>query len=88
MFNQLSPELQERFNALPDIGDELCCRVEELRDEPGHEEELSRAIGALERVRLDLLRLKSGEGSPEAVGAAINAAVQVNQETGGQRVPS
>jgi len=88
VFNQLSPELQQRFTALPDIGEELCCRVEELRDEPGHGEELSRAIGALERLRLDLLRLKSGEGSPEDVGAALNAAVQVNQETGTRRVAS
>ena len=88
VFNQLSPELQERFTALPDIGDELCCRVEELRDEEGHTEELSRVIGALERVRLDLLRLKAGEGSAEAVGAALNAAVRVNQETGSRRVPS
>jgi len=88
VFNQLSPELQRRFTALPDIGDELCCRVEELRDEPGHEGELSRVIGALERVRLDLLRLKAGEGSAEEVGAALNAAVQVNQETATRRATS
>jgi hypothetical protein len=88
VFNQLSPELQQRFTALPDIGDELCCRVEELRDEPGHEGELSRVIGALERVRLDLLRLKAGEGSAEEVGAALNAAVQVNQETATRRATS
>jgi serine/threonine-protein kinase len=88
VFNQLSPELQQRFTALPDVGEELCCRVEELRDEPGHGEELSRVIGALERLRLDLLRLKSGDGSPEEVGAALNAAVQVNQETGTRRATS
>jgi serine/threonine-protein kinase len=87
LFNQLSPELQQRFTALPDVGDELCCRVEELRDEPGHGEELSRVIGALERLRLDLLRLKAGEGSADEVGAALNAAVQVNQETGTRRIP-
>ena len=88
VFNELSPELQKRFTALPDIGDELCCRVEELRDEPGHDEELSRVIGALERVRLDLLRLKAGEGSAEEVGAALNAAIRVNEETGSRRATS
>lgn len=87
VFNQLSPDLQKRFTELPDVGEELCCRVEELRDEPGHGEELSRVIGALERLRLDLLRLKAGEGSAEEVGAALSAAVRINEETGARRVP-
>ncbi|HEU5219612.1 MAG TPA: hypothetical protein VFU23_13210, partial [Gemmatimonadales bacterium] len=80
-------ELQERFEQLPEIGDELCCRVEELRVEPGQQDELTRVIGALERMRLDLLRLKAGEGSPEQVSAAIDAAIRLNQETGTRRVP-
>jgi serine/threonine-protein kinase len=87
LFNELPSELQERFEQLPGIGDELCCRVEELRDEPGQQEELTRVIGALERLRLDLMRLKVGEGSPEQVSAAIDAAVLINQETGTRRVP-
>ena len=45
-------------------------------------------IGALERLRLDLMRLKAGEGSPEQVSAAIDAAVRINQETGTRRVPT
>ncbi len=91
LYEQLPTELRERFGAIPEIGDELCCRVEELRAEPGQpgqQEELARVIGALERLRLDLVRLKAGEGSAEAVGAALNAAVQVNQETATRRVPS
>ena len=87
VFNQLSPELQERFNQLPDVGEELCCRVEELRDEPGHEGELAQVISALERVRLDLLRLKAGQGSAEEVGAALDAAVELSEATGSRRVP-
>ena len=87
VFNQLSPELQERFNQLPDVGDELCCRVEELRDEPGHEGELAQVIGALERVRLDLLRLKAGQGSAEEVGAALDAAAELSEATATRRVP-
>jgi hypothetical protein len=81
LYDDLPSELRERFTDLPDIGEELCCRVEELRAEPGQQEELSRVIGALERLRLDLLRLKAGEGSAEAVSAALQAAVQINQET-------
>jgi serine/threonine-protein kinase len=87
LFNELPTELRERFEQLPEIGDELCCRAEELRDEPGQQEDLSRVIGALERLRLDLLRLKAGEGSPEQVSAAIDAAVRLNQETGTRRIP-
>ena len=87
LFNELPTELKERFEQLPEIGDELCCRAEELRDEPGQQEDLSRVIGALERLRLDLLRLKAGEGSPEQVSAAIDAAVRLNQETGTRRIP-
>jgi hypothetical protein len=87
VFNQLSPELQERFNQLPDVGEELCCRVEELRDEPGHEGELAQVIGALERVRLDLLRLKAGQGSAEEVGAALDAAAELSEATATRRVP-
>ena len=87
LFNDLPSELKERFEQLPGIGDELCCRVEELRDEPGQQEELTRVIGALERLRLDLMRLKAGEGSPDQVSAAIDAAVRINQETGTRRVP-
>jgi serine/threonine-protein kinase len=87
LFNELPSELRERFGELPDVGEELCCRVEELRDEPGQQEELTRVIGALERLRLDLMRLKAGEGSPDQVSAAIDAAVRLNQETGARRVP-
>jgi hypothetical protein len=87
LFNELPSELRERFEQLPEVGDELCCRVEELRDEPEQAEELTRVIGALERLRLDLMRLKMGEASPEQVSAAIDAAVRINQETGTRRVP-
>ena len=62
-------------------------RVEELRDEPGHEGELAQVIGALERVRLDLLRLKAGQGSAEEVGAALHAAAELSEATGSRRVP-
>jgi hypothetical protein len=87
LFNELPTELKERFEQLPEIGDELCCRVEELRDEPEHQEELTRVIGALERLRLDLMRLKVGEGSAQQVSDALAAAVRLNQETGSRRVP-
>jgi serine/threonine-protein kinase len=85
--NALPQALRNQFSNLPEVGDDLCCRVEELRGEPGQQEELARAIGALELVRLDLLRLKAGEGSPEAVKAAINAASALGQETASRRVP-
>jgi hypothetical protein len=81
LYRDLPADLQERFTELPDVGDELCCRVEELRAEPGQQEELTRVIGALERLRMDLMRLKAGEGSAEAVGAALRAAAEINQET-------
>ncbi len=87
LFHELPIALRERFEQLPDIQDELCCRVEELRGETGSQEELSRLIGALERVRLDLMRLKAGEGSADQLGAALDAAVRINQESGSRRVP-
>jgi eukaryotic-like serine/threonine-protein kinase len=85
LFNELPTALRVRFENLPEIEDELCCRAEELRGETGSQDELSRVIGALERVRLDLMRLKAGEGSADQVGAALDAAVRVNQETGSRR---
>lgn len=110
LFNELPTELRERFEQLPDIQDELCCRAEEIRGElleshrarsdgsdqrldtvlqgeAGSQEELSRVIGALERVRLDLMRLKAGEGSAEQVSAALDAAKKINNETATRRVP-
>lgn len=81
LYEALPSDLRERFTELPGVGEELCCRVEELRGEPGQQEELSRVIGALERLRLDLMKLKVGEGSAEALSAALQAAAQINQET-------
>jgi eukaryotic-like serine/threonine-protein kinase len=85
LFNELPTQLRERFEQLPVVQDELCCRVEELRGETGSQDELSRVIGALEQVRLDLMRLKAGEGSADQLGAAIDVAVRINQETGPRR---
>ena len=85
LFKELPTALQERFEKLPDIEDDLCCRAEELRGETGSQDELSRVIGALERVRLDLMRLKAGEGSADQVGAALAAAEKLSEETGSRR---
>jgi serine/threonine-protein kinase len=87
LFQELPEEIRQRLSDLPDVNEELCCRAEEIREEPGpgQQEELARVIGALERVRLDLLRLQAGEASPEDVRAAVNAAAQVNVETGSRR---
>jgi serine/threonine-protein kinase len=85
LFKELPTALQERFEKLPGIQDELCCRAEELRGETGSQDELSRVIGALERVRLDLMRLQAGEGSADQVGAALAAAEKLNEETGSRR---
>jgi len=85
LYQDLPSDLRERFTELPEVGEELCCRVEELRAEPGQQEELSRVIGALERLRMDLMKLKVGEGSAEAVSAALRAAAEINQETATRR---
>jgi eukaryotic-like serine/threonine-protein kinase len=82
LYDDLPTELRERFTELPEVGEELCCRVEEMRGEPGQQEELSRVIGALERVRVDLMKLQAGEGSPDALSAALQDAARINQETG------
>ena len=82
IFDDLPSDLRERFTRLPDVGEELCCRAEEIRGEPGQQEELSRVIGALERLRIDLMKLKAGEGSAEAVSAALQVAERINQESG------
>src|SRR5436309_2629338 len=82
LLDDLPTGLRERFAELPDVGEELCCRVEEMRGEPGQQEELSRVIGALERVRVDLMKLQAGEGSAEEVSAALQNAARINQETG------
>jgi hypothetical protein len=57
-----------------------------MRGEPGQQEELSRVIGALERVRVDLMKLQAGEGSAEAVSAALQDAARINHETGTRRI--
>jgi serine/threonine-protein kinase len=86
LYDDLPTGLRERFAELPDVGEELCCRVEEMRGEPGQQEELSRVIGALERVRVDLMKLQAGDGSAEAVSAALQDAARINQETGARRI--
>lgn len=86
LFNELPEHQRQRLEQLPQIDDELCCRAEELREEPGQQEELARVISALEQVRMDLMRLKAGEGSVEQVSAALAAAVRINEETASRRV--
>jgi hypothetical protein len=84
--NNLPTELREHFPDLQEVGDDLCCRVEELRGETGQQEELARVIGTLERLRLDLLRLQAGEVSLEEVDTAIRSASAMGQETASRRV--
>lgn len=86
VFNQLPTDVRAEIARLPAIDDELCCLAEELREDPGQQEELSRVIGALEKVRLDLLRLQAGEGTVKEVNDALQAAAQINQETASRRV--
>jgi serine/threonine-protein kinase len=86
LYNELPSALRERLSDLPEVGEELCCRVEELRGEEGQQEELSRVIGALERLRLDLMKLQAGAGTADQVSAALRAAAQINRETGSRRV--
>lgn len=86
MFEQLPTSVRESIARLPAVDDELCCLAEELREDPGQQEELSRVIGALEKVRLDLMRLQAGEGTVEEVNAALRAASQIREETASHRV--
>jgi hypothetical protein len=62
LYEQLPTDLRERFGSSLTSATSSAAGSRNA-EEPGGEE-LSRVIGALERLRLDLLRLKVGEGSP------------------------
>lgn len=79
LFEALPQETRRQLGDLPRVVRGLETRVRELRRN-GQEARLSEALGALEAIRLDLLRLHGGVGTVDGLTADLGAARRIGEE--------
>jgi predicted Ser/Thr protein kinase len=92
LFARLSPELRRRFSEAPRIVARLRARAGRLRsrieDSGRHgtevadaraRERLATTVAALEMIRLDLLKLETGTGSPDDLTADLEKARELGE---------
>jgi hypothetical protein len=80
LYEDLSSEDQSRIHDLPRVVRRLENRAERLRVDGHAGEQLTDTVGALENVRLALLRLKVGEGSMEDLTIQLQRARDIGKE--------
>ena len=78
LFEALPKETRQQLGDLPAVVRALEERVRRLRGD-GQEARLGEALGALETLRFDLLRLHGGVGTLEGLTADLNAARQIGE---------
>jgi hypothetical protein len=76
LFEGLPKDIQGRLGDLPAVVRGLEERVRRLRGN-GQEGRLGEALGALETIRLDLLRLQGGVGTVDGLTADLGAAREI-----------
>ncbi|HEY3280286.1 MAG TPA: serine/threonine-protein kinase [Gemmatimonadales bacterium] len=76
LFEALPKDVRSRLGDLPAVVRDLEERVRRLRGN-GQEGRLGEALGALETIRFDLLRLRSGVGSVDGLTADLSAAREI-----------
>ncbi|HEV8266019.1 MAG TPA: serine/threonine-protein kinase [Gemmatimonadales bacterium] len=79
LFEALPKETRQRLGDLPDVVRGLEEQVRRLRGN-GQETRLGEALGALETIRFDLLRLHGGVGSVDGLTADLSAARRIGEE--------
>ena len=79
LFEALPKETQRQLGDLPGVVHALEERVRELRGN-GRDASLRDALGALETLRFDLLRLHGGVGTLEGLTADLSAAREIGEQ--------
>lgn len=79
LFEALPKETRQELGDLPSVVRGLEERVRRLRGN-GHEARLGEALGALEVIRFDLLRLHGGVGTVEGLTADLGAAREIGEK--------
>jgi hypothetical protein len=79
LFEALPKETREQLGDLPSVVRALEERVRRLRGN-GQEARLGDALGALEVIRFDLLRLQGGVGTVEGLTADLGAAREIGEK--------
>ena len=79
LFEALPEETRRQLGDLPSVVRGLEERVRRLRGN-GREARLGDALGALEAIRFDLLRLQGGVGTLEGLTADLGAAREIGQK--------
>ncbi len=89
LFEGLTKETRQQLGDLPGVVRGLEERVRRLRGD-GQEKRLGEALGALEAIRFDLLRLHGGVGTIDGLTADLRAAREIGEHVDalleGQRV--
>jgi hypothetical protein len=87
IFGELAPEYRRRFRQVPDVLSGLRAHAHVLRQRASRDagatrsrERLALVVAALENIRLDLLRLKAGTTTAEALTADLEAAEEVSRQ--------
>jgi serine/threonine-protein kinase len=79
LFEELPKEIRGRLGDLPAVVRGLEERVRRLRGN-GQERRLGEALGALETLRFDLLRLHGGVGTVDGLTADLGAARRIGEQ--------
>ena len=79
LFEALPKETRRQLGDLPGVVRGLEERVQRLRGD-GQEARLGEALGALEVIRFDLLRLHGGVGTVQGLTADLGAARQIGEQ--------
>ena len=79
LFEALPKETRQELGDLPSVVRSLEERVRRLRGN-GQEARLGDALGALEAIRFDLLRLQGGVGTVEGLTADLGAAREIGEK--------
>ncbi len=84
LFHALPDDIKDRFGQIPGLLDHLEAQASRLRGPAdatgGGDGRLGATLGALEQVRLDLLRLKAGAGNEGDLTGDLEAARRVAEE--------
>jgi len=79
LFEALPDETRRQLGDLPSVVRGLEARVRRLRGN-GQEGRLGEALGALDLIRFDLLRLHGGVGTVDGLTADLGAARQIGEQ--------
>jgi serine/threonine-protein kinase len=80
LFDALPAESRRQLGDLPTIVASLEADIGKLRKNGGDQRQLQAALGALENIRLDLLRLHAGVGTVQGLTADLGAARRLGEQ--------